>query len=563
MTGTAAIRPDPAEVSEDSAFVRLWLGFATARAGVGFALLLLLLGLRAAGGNPTVSDWVLGMCATYFLAALAVRLLMRPSRPGQAFDPQWVSSIGVDLLVFAALEFLQAGNIYYAPLFAVPVLMASVLGSSLLALGTAAAVALLLLAQAWVVALQTATDVPQRFLQAGLSGTGFFALAFLAHQLSLRLAREEEAARTSRKAAFMQAEVNQLVIETLGEGVLVVNAQGQVHAANPAARGLLGPQAASGQLLLGGDPAWQPLVEMATRTFATGASQLADLALEVDEGPARRVFARTRLTTAADQAGDALCVVFLQDLRELEARLRTEKLAAMGRMSTAVAHEIRNPLAAISQANELLAEELESPSQRQLSELVRQNAQRLSLIVEEILDIARVQHQATNLTRATLDLEEAVRQHARDWTAQNRCEDRLQLQLRARSAWAVFDHDHLRRVLVNLLDNARRYASGQAGSIQVATDGGDEILLTVWSDGPALEAAVERHLFEPFFSSESRSSGLGLFICRELCERHGARIGYRRGPAPAGDHRDGNAFFVAFRTGAPTGPGESFAKMAA
>lgn len=562
MVTTAAARPDPAEVSEDSAFVRLWLGFATARAGVGLALVLLLGGLRMAGGNP-VSNWVVGMCATYFLAALAVRLLMRPSRPGQAFDPQWVSSIGVDLLVFSALEFLQAGNIYYAPLFAVPVLMASVLGTGLLALGTAAAVALLLLAQAWVVSLQASADVAQRFLQAGLSGTGFFALAFLAHQLSLRLAREEEAARASRKEAFMQAEVNQLVIETLGDGVLVVDAQGQVRAANPAGRVLLGPHAASGALQLSTEPAWRPLVDMATRTFSTGASQLADLALDGGDGPARRVFARTRLTTSDGQAGDAMCVVFLQDLREMEARLRTEKLAAMGRMSTAVAHEIRNPLAAISQANELLAEELDNPAQKQLSDLVRQNAQRLSQIVEEILDIARVEHQSTNLSRATLDLEEAVRQHARDWTAQNRCEDRLQLRLDARDVRVVFDHDHLRRVLVNLLDNARRYASGDAGSIQVSTAGTQEAVLTVWSDGTALEAAVERHLFEPFFSSESRSSGLGLFICRELCERHGARIGYRRGPSPAGDLRDGNAFFVVFRTASPVAPGEPFAKIAA
>jgi two-component system sensor histidine kinase PilS (NtrC family) len=560
MVTTASARQEPAEVS---AFVRLWLGFATARAAVGFALLLLLGGLRAAGTNNGVSNWVIGMCATYFLAALAVRLVMRPSRPGQAFDPQWVSSIGVDLLVFSALELLQAGNIYYAPLFAVPVLMAAVLGTGLLALGTAAAVALLLLAQAWVAALQGGADVAQRFLQAGLSGTGFFALAFLAHQLSLRLAREEEAARASRKEAFMQAEVNQLVIETLGDGVLVVDVQGQVRAANPAARGLLGPEAADGELHLSAQSAWRPLVEMATRTFSTGAPQLADLALGGGDGPARRVFARTRLTTSDGPSSDAMCVVFLQDLREMEARLRTEKLAAMGRMSTAVAHEIRNPLAAISQANELLAEELDNPSQKQLSDLVRQNALRLSQIVEEILDIARVEHQPGHLSPATLDLEEAMRQHTRDWTAQNRCEDHLQLLLRARGARVVFDHDHLRRVLVNLLDNARRYASGAPGSIQVATDGGSEAILTVWSDGPALEAAVERHLFEPFFSSESRSSGLGLFICRELCERHGARIGYRRGAAPVGDHRDGNAFFVAFRTGPSLAPREPFAKIAA
>ena len=87
-------------------------------------------------------------------------------------------------------------------------------------------------------------------------------------------------------------------------------------------------------------------------------------------------------------------------------------------------------------------------------------------------------------------------------------------------------------MLVNLLDNALRYASQQPGAIRVLTDLSSAGLprLRVWSDGAPLDQGVQRHLFEPFFSSESRSSGLGLYICRELCERHGALIGYQRAP---------------------------------
>jgi two-component system sensor histidine kinase PilS (NtrC family) len=551
----------PAAPAADSAFARLWFGFATARICVGAALLVLLLLMKSLGTAPSVSEWLVGMCLAYLASALAVRLLMRPPRPDQSFDPQWVSSIGVDLLVFAALQFLQAGGIYYAPLFAVPVLMAAVLGSTLLALGTAAAVALLLLAEAWVLSLQASSgDIAQRFLQSGLTGTGFFALAFLAHQLAVRLAREEAAARAGRKAATLQAQVNQLVIDTLADGVLVVDANGGVHAANPAARELLGPAAGPvAPLQLGGEPTWEPLVAMAGRTFASGRPQRADIALQGPGAVPRRMVARTRLTGA--QPGERLCVIFLQDLREMEARLRTEKLAAMGRMSSAVAHEIRNPLAAISQANELLDEELQDPGQRQLSALVRQNAQRLSHIVEDILDIARVQHQPGQPS-AALELDASVHAVCTDWSAQNRSGARLRLALGAHRLDVVFEPDHLRRVLVNLLDNALRYASTRPDAIQVATDHGDASL-TVWSDGPELEPAVESHLFEPFFSSESRSSGLGLYICRELCERHGASIGYRRGPAPAGERRDGNAFFVAFRTARPVGATDVFARMTA
>src|SRR5207237_10148211 len=130
-------------------------------------------GLPAINSTPTISSWVLGMCVTYALAALAARLLLRPVQPGRTFDPQWVSSIGIDMVVFSALQLLQPGAMYFAPLFAVPVLMAAVLGSTLLALATAAAAALLLLADAWIIALQTPAELAQRFLQAGLTGSGF------------------------------------------------------------------------------------------------------------------------------------------------------------------------------------------------------------------------------------------------------------------------------------------------------------------------------------------------------------------------------------------------------
>ncbi|WP_338050816.1 sensor histidine kinase [Ramlibacter algicola] len=553
----------PLTAGEESAFTRLWFGFATARVVIGLVLVGLLVGLRAMNGPWTISTWVLGMCVTYALAAIAARLLLRPVEPGRTFDPQWVSSIGIDIVVFSALQLLQAGNMYFAPLFAVPVLMAAVLGSTLLALGTAAAAALLLLADAWVLSLQTPSELAQRFLQAGLTGIGFFVLAFLAHQLALRLSREEEAARAGRKAAHMQAQVNQLVMDTLGDGVLVVDASAQVHAANPAAQELLGPglfAPGGGLAWLLAEPGWKPLVDLARRTFETRATQGADVAIDLGGGVVRQVQARTRLSGID---GDALCVMFLQDLRQLEARLRTERLAAMGRMSTAVAHEIRNPLAAITQANELLEEDLREPGHRQLSALVRQNAQRLGRIVEEILDVARVPHQANGAASPALDLDAEVWSTADDWIRQHRCDDRVQLVFEARGAAAVFEADHLRRVLVNLLDNALRYASEQPGAIQVVTEGGECPTLTVWSDGDALDPTVERHLFEPFFSSQSRSSGLGLYICRELCERHGASIGYRRGPAPSSGGGNGNAFFVAFRTPPRLAPAAPFATIGA
>ena len=119
----------------------------------------------------------------------------------------------------------------------------------------------------------------------------------------------------------------------------------------------------------------------------------------------------------------------------------------------------------------------------------------------------------------------------------------------------AFDPDHLRRLMINLLDNALRYASHNPGAIEVATQfvgSAGPARLSVWSDGAPLEKTVQAHLFEPFFSSESRSSGLGLYICRELCERYGALIGYQRALRRS---VVGNEFFVIFK--AAEGPAAS------
>ncbi|MET0311432.1 MAG: ATP-binding protein [Burkholderiaceae bacterium] len=555
-------RGAPFLAREDFAFERLWNGFMTARILIALVLLLLQ-GFIYGLGQPVV-EWLVLLCAVYLAAALAVRLLSRPQPPGQTFDPQWVATIGVDLIAFSALQHMQSGGINYTPLFALPVLLASVLGPVLLALGTAAVVTLLLLADAWSFSLQAAGEGAARFLQAGLTGTGIFVVAFLANQLAARLAREEQVARRSQLAARMQSQVNELVIETLADGVLVVDTNGIVRSANPAARVLLGSHgpARMAPFVLAAEPGWQPLVELARLTLSSRDEQTGDITIAHAGQNPRRVHAQTRLTDGAPEvSGESLCVMFLQDQRELEARLRTEKLAAMGRMSAAVAHEIRNPLTAIAQANQLLEEDLQDPAHVQLTLMVRQNAQRLARIVDEVLDISRVRHPSEATRAPGLPLDELVVSASGDWARQTASAQRVRISAAPGGPAVVFEADHLRRVLINLLDNALRYAGRHADSIQVSTGLGPtgQPRLMVWSDGAPLEQTVQSHLFEPFFSSESRSSGLGLFICRELCERHGALIGYQRAPRMlAGQEAQGNEFFVVFRAAPSAGVPQPF-----
>ncbi len=529
-------------------FVRLWRGFMTARVTLGLVLLALQGTLYVLAQSQ--DKLLIVVCGVYLACTLATRLIGKPRRLGQTFDPQWVSTIGVDVAAFAALQFVQGhAGINYAPLLALPVLLASVLGSLPLAMGTAASATLLVLAQAGSMSLLLASDPTPLLAQSALTGAGYFVIAFLSTQLSARLASEEQRSQRSQLAVRVQRQVNALVIESLTDGILVVDAGGKVWAANPAACKLLGREqtAAQSTFDLADEPGWLELARLTGLSFSTNQAQRANVVFQHAGVGAQHALVRTRITETDTGSAERLCVMFLQDQREIEARMRTEKLAGMGRMSTAVAHEIRNPLAAIVQANALLAEDISEPKLRLLTQLVQQNARRLERIVDEVLDISRVQSRQDERGQPSVRLNDAVDRICRDWSQHTGSDELLKVDLCAASLSVAFEAEHLRRILINLLDNARRYASGKPHAIQVSTrlERNSDVVLGIWSDGEPMEKSVERHLFEPFFSSESRSTGLGLYLCRELCEGHGASIRYERTRKNFGGATvDGNEFLI-------------------
>jgi two-component system sensor histidine kinase PilS (NtrC family) len=531
----------------ESALTRIYRTYAAARAGIGAALVLGIGGANLMGWSPSV---VLGLlCVAYAVQAIALWLLPRfgaltqprPQDSALQRRRQWLATIGVDLVAFTALHLLMSyGSLNFAALLVLPVLMSGVLTSRLTSLATAAAVALMLLLAAWH-ASGTEAGSAVLITQSGLAGIGFFAIALLAGELASRLAREEIAARGSMELARQQAQLNRLVIEEMADGVLVVDRDLRVRATNPAARNLLSGRALgpAAPFQLQGRAEWAALSQAVQRALADAYWPEAgsDVVLSFGPGDTRTLrmrvrFTRRRSLQRGQAATEEFCVLLLEDVRTAQARLRQEKLAAMGRVSAGIAHEIRNPLSAIAQANALLLEDALPEPQQRLLRMVADNVARLKRLVDEVMEVAPGTAPLPGVIDATAEIAAAAADWARIAGLDVGPGGRLRLDLPMTPLRVVFDPEHLRRVLVNLLDNAKRHGSDAPGAIGVRLALRDEssALLLVDSDGPPIAHEVERYLFEPFFSTRSRGSGLGLYICRELCERYGASIEYRLRP---------------------------------
>jgi len=539
-------------------FERIYGAFIAARAALGVALVVTLAVASVFGLRPTPAIVVLSLA----FATLAISMWMLPRfRRGASphtmarlRSPQWIATIGADLVFFTGLHLASPGSSFnYVALLVLPVLMAGVLTPRMLALATAALATLALLGTAWV-GLLSGGDATLLMTQAGLAGSGFFVITVLAGELAGRLAREELSARGSLELARQQAALNRLVIEEMEDGVLVVDRGGKVRAANPAARRLLAPEGMSraAPFQLRGVPAWGALVDAVERAFAEASWPEAgrDVPLQFAPDSHRTLRVRVRFTRKREQsASEEVSVLFLEDTRAVQARSRQERLAAMGRVSAGIAHEIRNPLAAIAQANALLAEDATDPAQRQLTKMVTENVERLKRIVDDVMEVAPGRVQDVGAIDATAQIAEVCGEWARAAGIQLGEQSELRVELPSEPIGAMFDAEHLRRVLVNLLDNARRHASHRPGAILLALRAESELRaeFSVASDGAPIPADVEPYLFEPFFSTRSRGAGLGLYICRELCERYGARIDYRLRPPDASRR---NEFYVDFRRAA-------------
>lgn len=511
-----------------------------------------------AGASEAGSRWfdiqnipVFRQVAMFYVAVAVVFLfLIRPLRPRMPL--QLFLQVATDLIVLTVLMSLTGGvRGGLGSLMIASVAAGAVLASRRLAATFAAGATLLLLGETLLRVTAVDPD-PSLVAQAGVIGAACFLTAMSVNWLASRLQAQEELVRRRGADVRNQLAVTQRVIAELEQGVLVVRADGRLRTMNRAAQVLLGVEAHANaddraprlrELL---HDRWGTLIDRYARWRREDGGAPAEFTLSGldgeggDDGPRMRV----RLVSALGESpSDA--IILIESLREVEQRAQQLKLASMGRLSASIAHEIRNPLGAIRHANGLLAEQIDSVPLSRLAKIIEDNTVRINRVIEDVLSISR----GEKAVDEAVDMEHFLSEFLPEFTVQSGA-DRRRIRLVLETEAPIrFDSGQLRQVLVNLVGNALRYASQEPGAVLVRWRKLDDerLELSVADDGPGLGSDAMQHAFEPFFTTESRGTGLGLYLTRELCALNGAGIRYQ--PLRSGDRYSG-AFVIEPRRGA-------------
>jgi two-component system sensor histidine kinase PilS (NtrC family) len=373
------------------------------------------------------------------------------------------------------------------------------------------------------------------YTQAGIIGLILFAAALAGQYVGSRL-RESEALAERRGLDLADlSEINEYVIQHMRSGVLVVDEHDRIRMLN---------SAAAESLHISTD-ARSPLADAAPRLC----NELQDWRRGQATRPATVVSPRGRpliprfAGIGRNRGGGAL--IFLEDASAVAEQVRQMKLATLGRLTASIAHEIRNPLSAVSHANQLLAESPQiDQGDKRLIEIIGEHSGRMERIVENILQLSR-----RDATRAE---ELDVTAWLKDFITEFR--DRHELPAEAVPLDAEYrqlprmrvDPTHLHQIVWNLSENALHHGRrGPDAAPRVeyrigplAAEGAG--YLEILDRGPGVSADMAEHIFEPFYTSDPRGTGLGLFIARELCECNRARLSYT--PRPQG----GSCFRIEF-----------------
>lgn len=484
-------------------------GGVVARAGD--ALRLVVAGLLLVGG-PGMG---LGQEAPrlFFVSALgyltgAVFLAVVPGRL-RAFAPY--RSVAVALLDAAAFLLFLATSGGFAsglPTLLFVLVFASALEAEpRLALFHAALAALVLLGENLWRFWRTTLAVDPFFV--GAAGAGLFVAAWLAYHLGARLRRAERAQEAQQALIAWQRTVNDRIVQELADGVLWIDSDGVVRYASPRVVAWLGE-----------DPSGQPLSAVIDEPIAPG-----------EERWRRHGGVLWRLKGGMRDR-DGVWLLFLTDFAAVQRTFRQEQLAALGLLVSGVAHEVRNPLAGVVQALDLLRDAVSEAERAELIAVALRNAARITHLIDDVLLFGRPHPPQPRAV--------ALKGWLEAWAEELPLSERKRLAVvgsAAATAWV--DPEHLRTVVENLVRNALAFASLAEGAVEVRVgEEGEQVTVEVADDGPGVAEGVVARLFEPFVSERPNGTGLGLYLVHELVRANGGEVHYRR------SNRGGASFIV-------------------
>ncbi|TAG79462.1 MAG: sensor histidine kinase [Betaproteobacteria bacterium] len=506
-----------AKTSEvDQTDLRLLRLLALYRAVVGVALAVL-----AAGTDARVETYA----AAFAYAAWALVSLFTFQRFKGRIPSLLLVQLTIDLALIAFVLITTQTRITAYAAYLFPIAAAhGWFFRSRIAFAHAAFAAMVLLVAEWFVRDVSVSGVTQ----AAVVGAGYFLMTAVGMLLGGSAASSEELAISRSEDIRRLAQVNQMVISELSDGVLAVNADGQVIMSNPRARRWLTGDEATMRPQLHIDDVSITLSQR-WRSFVQHGSTVDGSPITVSVGPrgeGETGIAKSKVLLPRfmpiDVQQDGGTIIFLEDLDQAQAEAQQIKLAALGRLSASIAHEIRNPLSAIKQAAQLLGEEVQGSEQAMsLSRIIDKNTERIDRIVRDVSLLGR----RDRGTPEMLSLPNMAKECIQELIPHINAHGGYQLSATS-DVYVKVDKSHLEEMLNNLLSNAWRHSRKNRGSVRVSVGSNFETqraIIQVHDDGDGVPKNVIDKIFEPFFSG-SGSTGLGLYLVRELAQAAGGNV---------------------------------------
>ena len=354
--------------------------------------------------------------------------------------------------------------------------------------------------------------------QVGILGATLFATAIVTHKLTLRVRSSEQLVQQRERDVAILSALNQEVIENLQAGVIVLGRNDFVRHINRAAMQMLQIEAdqtislkIDSPELLSALKLWQQQPERETPFLPS------DTGIE-----------NTQISFRALQnEGQENTLIFLNDVSTIKNSMQQAKLASLGHLTANIAHEIRNPLGAISYAAQLLSENPDlAETEKRMTEIIHQHSQRINHIIEDILKISR----GSSTTMKTIDLRSWLESFVAEFCISDQVDvDCFEIEIYTKQTSVLFDPVHLNQIMTNLCANARNHGdTTKPVHIKIDNDPSSHLCIEVADQGPGIDEENLDKIFEPFFTTSHQGSGLGLYIVNQLCELNNATISVRK-----------------------------------